>query len=132
MSKAEIDAIINKIAKLEQKGILNNAPSLGQTEFMRELEILSDENQRLWRSMTKLEETLKNVTGQLKEVEATEDPSVPGALGKSSKDQKHRKKTPNAKKFSVGHAKNSHSYFVPFNKLCDVLIVKNKSSYPRY
>ena len=85
MSQAEIDAIINKIAKLEQKGVLNNAPSLGQTEFMRELEILSDENQRLWRSMTKLEETLKNVTGQLKEVEATDDPSVPGALVRNSK-----------------------------------------------
>ena len=44
MSKAEIDAIINKIAKLEKQGLLNNSPSLGQTEFMREVEILSDEN----------------------------------------------------------------------------------------
>ena len=80
MSKAEIDAIINKIAKLEKQGLLNNSPSLGQTEFMREVEILSDENQRLWRSLTKIEESMKNMSSQIQQTEASADPSVPGAL----------------------------------------------------
>lgn len=111
MSQAEIDAIINKIAKLEQKGVFNNAPSLGQTEFMRELEILSDENQRLWRSMTKLEETLKNVTGQLKEVEATDDPSVPGALVRNSKSYIERSK------YDLYNIKSSLKSFRDFRKI---------------
>ena len=79
MSKTEIDAIISKIAKLEKQGVLNNTPSIGQTEFMREVEILSDENQRLWRSLTKIEENLKNISvGQADG--GSDDPATPGAL----------------------------------------------------
>ena len=80
MSKAEIDAIISKIAKLEKQGLFNNSPSMGQTEFMHEVEILSDENQRLWRTLTKIEESMKNLTSQMHEIEPSDDPSVPGAL----------------------------------------------------
>ena len=79
MSKAEMDAIIHKIAKLEKNGLLNNSPSLGQTEFMHEVEILSDENQRLWRSLTKIEESMKNLSKTFDSVDS-EDPSHFGPL----------------------------------------------------
>ena len=58
---ADFEDIKKRLGNLE-KG--QTGPTLGQTEFMREVEILSDENQRLWRTLTSLEEQFKNVSKQ--------------------------------------------------------------------
>ena len=60
-SDADFEDIKKRLGNLE-KG--QTGPTLGQTEFMREVEILSDENQRLWRTLTSLEEQFKNVSKQ--------------------------------------------------------------------
>ena len=57
----DFEDIKKRLGNLE-KG--QTGPTLGQTEFMREVEILSDENQRLWRTLTSLEEQFKNVSKQ--------------------------------------------------------------------
>lgn len=60
-SDGDFEDIKKRLGTLE-KGL--TGPTLGQTEFMREVEILSDENQRLWRTLTSLEEQFKNVSKQ--------------------------------------------------------------------
>ena len=56
----KLNDLTARLVKLEKES--TKAPAqIGQTELMRELEMLSEENQRLWRSMTKFEEQLKAI-----------------------------------------------------------------------
>ncbi|CAG5109609.1 Oidioi.mRNA.OKI2018_I69.chr2.g4129.t1.cds [Oikopleura dioica] len=76
ITKDDLERIFAKIEKLEAKNMTPGV-SLGQTELMREFECLSDENQRLWRSLTKLEEEIKLGA---KAGEECSDENSPGAL----------------------------------------------------
>ena len=81
----KLNDLTARLAKLEKESV--KAPAqIGQTELMRELEMLSEENQRLWRSMTKFEEQLKAIalasnddnSGESKPI--PNHPTAPGAL----------------------------------------------------
>ena len=78
----KINDLATRLMKLE-KETAKQPVSMGQTEFMRD-EMLSEENQRLWRSMTKFEEQLKAIvaesdsSGGKKKV--ANHPTAPGAL----------------------------------------------------
>ena len=80
----KLNDLTMRLAKLEKESAKTPA-QIGQTELMRELEMLSEENQRLWRSMTKFEEQLKaialasNDESESKKPVANH-PTAPGAL----------------------------------------------------
>ena len=76
ITKEDLERIFDKIEKLESS-TLSSGVSIGQTELMRELECMSDENQRLWRSLTKLEEEVKSCA---RVDSSTSENNSPGAL----------------------------------------------------